>query len=323
MAHEVETMAFVESRGLPWHGLGTPVDGLMTASEALVKAGLDWEVEKRPVLFSTERGTSTVPNQWVSVRTSDEAGLGVTGDAHTLVQNRAAFEWGDNIVADEGAHWETAGSLRGGRVVFMSMEMPKHIRIAGDDGDVVPYLLISNGHDGKRSLEAAVTAVRTVCMNTLTFALAGATRRITLRHASNIDARMAVAAEALGVTYKYMDALKVTADRLAKAKVTEAKAESILRQVFPVPASFDTPDRLDLTDFAKVLKVWRTSDNLDAVRKTGWGVLNAVTEYLDHEVDYRARRWTPGDTKFRALVIGGSPMARKDKALAAVLKATA
>lgn len=315
MSAEVETMAYV--RDVPWHGLGVQKDGLQTSEEMLVAAGLDWEVEKRDVLVATSGGYTKVPGQWVSVRMTDEAPLGVTGDVHTLVQNHEAFSWGDQIVADEGAKWETAGSLRGGRIVFMSMEMPKHIIIPGDDGEIIPYLLISNGHDGKRSLEAAVTPVRTVCKNTLNLALDQAKQRVTLRHATNIEERMAVAAEALGITYRYMDALERTATRLVGKKVTDAKAEAILRQVFPVPESFDTPDRIDMTDFAKALAVWKNSDNLDSIRKTGWGVVNAVAEYLDHEVEYRARRWTPGDTRFRALVIGGVAMNKKNAALRA------
>lgn len=318
MAHEVETMAYV--REVPWHGLGNKIESLATSEEMLVAAGLDWEVEKRDVLVPLkESGYRKIPNQWGVVRATDEEPLGVTGDVHAFCQNRDAFAWGDEIVADEGAYWETAGSLRGGRIVFMSMEMPKHIIIPGDDGEIVPYLLITNGHDGKRSLEAAVTPVRTVCKNTLNMALADAKQRITLRHATNLDERMAVAAEALGITYTYMDALEATAKRLAAKKMSQARVEEVLRSVFPVPESFDTPDRIDMTDFAKALAVWKNSDNLESIRKTGWGVVNAVAEYLDHEVEYRARRWTPGDTRFRALVIGGVAMNKKNAALRTAL----
>lgn len=301
----------------PWEQIGTDVTGLMTADEALKAGNLDWLVEKRPVLtLDTDGNTVVIPNQWATVRASDDTPLGVVGDVHTLVQNHEAFAWGDGIV-DEGGRWERVGDFRGGRHVFASLEIPRHISLPG--GDLAPYLLISNGHDGKRSLEAAVHAVRIVCKNTFNMALQGAKHRITIRHATNIEERMAMAAEALGITYKYMEALEQVGKTLAAKKVTEAKAEAILRQVFPVPDSFDTPDRIDMTDFAKALQVWRTSEDLDAIRKTGWGVVQATIEYIDHEVEYKARRWSPGDTRFRALVIGGVAMGKKEKVLAATL----
>lgn len=310
----------VEARQTPWDQIGDDVSGLMTGDEILAKANLDWTVEKRAALTTDANGgIITVPGQWANVRTSDDKPLGIVGDVHTNVQNADAFAWADSIVADHGAHWERAGSFRDGRVVFAALEIPKHITIPGDDGDIAPFLLISNGHDGKRSLEAAVTAVRVVCQNTLSMALAGAKQRITLRHATNIEERMAVAAEALGITYRYMDALEAAGKTLAAKKVTNAKAEAILRQVFPVPESFDNPDRIDQTDFAKALLVWKNADNLESIRRTGWGVLQAAVEYIDHEVDYRARRWSPGDTRFRQLVIGGVAQTKKQRALTAAL----
>lgn len=318
-AHEF-SKDLVAARQTPWDELGTGVAGLMTADEALAKAGLDWTVEKRPALTFASDGSTVVPipNSWAVVRTSDDKPFGVTGDVHTLVQNADAFAWGDSIVADQGAHWERAGSFRDGRVVFMALEFPDHIMLPGGD-ELLPYLLISNGHDGKRSLEAAVTAARVACINTLTYAIKGAARKITLRHATNIEERMTVAADALGITYKYLDALKATAETLVAKKITAAKAEAIIREVFPVPESFDTPDRIDMTDFAKALAIWKNADNLESIRKTGWGVVQAIGEHIDHGTEYRARRWSPGDTRFRSLVIGGVAMSKKDKALRVAL----
>lgn len=309
----------VPERRLPWEEVGVEVDGLMTAREALVKAELDWEVEKRPVFIasgSNGRGRTRIPGQVASVRVHDEYPLGVTGSVHTLVQNLEAFEWGDEIVADmDGANWHWAGSLRGGRMVFMALTLPKSVIIPGDDGKVLSYLLITNGHDGKRSLEAAVTAIRDSCTNALNVTLQGAPRRIILRHATRIDERMANAAETLGMTYRYMDALQATGERLVKKSLVEKQVEEILRKVWPVPETFDNPERIDQTDFARALKTWRTSDNIANVRGTAWGVLQAVAEYIDHGQEYRARRWSPADTKMRSIAIGGVAMGKKNKAL--------
>ena len=43
MSAEVETMMFV-GRERPWHGLGTMVEEAPDSREALIAAGLDWDV---------------------------------------------------------------------------------------------------------------------------------------------------------------------------------------------------------------------------------------------------------------------------------------
>ena len=50
MSHEVETMAYAGE--LPWHGLGTKVDGNIGVDGMLKEAGLDWNVVKVPSFAS-------------------------------------------------------------------------------------------------------------------------------------------------------------------------------------------------------------------------------------------------------------------------------
>ena len=53
MSHELEmvngvaNMAYRESQGIPWHGLGTPVHDNMTPIEMMKAANLDWKVSKK------------------------------------------------------------------------------------------------------------------------------------------------------------------------------------------------------------------------------------------------------------------------------------
>lgn len=143
MAHEVETMAFVGSRGLPWHGLGTSVEELLTAKEMKTAAGLDWVVEPKPM---TVQGTNiVVPNKVANVRNTDSAVLGVVGSRYKVIQNDEMFSFADHLL-DAGAQFETAGSLRGGEVVFAAMEIPsEHIEIKGDNGQTKSYLFLRTG----------------------------------------------------------------------------------------------------------------------------------------------------------------------------------
>ena len=45
MSANVETMFYVREK--PWHGLGTQVNETPTSSEALIYAGLEWQVTQK------------------------------------------------------------------------------------------------------------------------------------------------------------------------------------------------------------------------------------------------------------------------------------
>ena len=319
MVAAVETMAY--GRGIPWHREGTKTENeLSTAQEMIVAAGLDWDVAKKPVRTMFQGEDVLVPNAWANVRQTDGAVLGVVGDPYQIVQNREAFAWADSLVDSGAAKYETAGSLFGGRRVFLSMELPGGVSVPGDDGETKPYLLVTNGHDGGTVLQASVTMVRVVCANTWTLALGAATRTFRIRHSGSTDGKLAAAREALGVTFTYTEEFSRIAGRLAMAKVTTRQVDAILRAAFPVPPTQKAPDKIDRSDFAKVREIYRTTENLDPVRGTAWGVLQAAGEYLDHVVDYHGRRFSDLDVRMDSIVYDG-PAARKKQRVLSVIQA--
>jgi phage/plasmid-like protein (TIGR03299 family) len=319
MSANVETMAY--GRGIPWHGLGVKMaQELSTAEEMISGAGLDWTVAKQPMIVRLDGREIVVPNAWANTRMTDGSVLGVVGDPYQNIQNREAFAWADSLVDSGAAKYETAGSLFGGRRVFLSMELPDGISVPGDEGEVKPYLLITNGFDGGTVLQASVTMIRTVCSNTWTLALANATRTFRIRHSGSLDGKLAAAREALGVTFTYTEAFSQIAGRLALAKVTDRQVDAILRAAFPVPETQKAPEKIDRSDFAKVRAIYRETENLAPVRGTAWGVLQASGEYLDHVVDYHGRRFADVDVRMDSIVYEG-PAARKKQKVLDVIQA--
>lgn len=321
MPANVETMMY--ARAVPWHGLGTKVDGLQTAEAALQAAGLDWTVRQSPVTYGyLEAGSESglpvhvqIPGKVANYRATDGTFLGVVGDGYQIVQNRDAFDWADALVDDGSAKYETAGSLYEGKRVWLSMELPGGVHVPGDDGEVKPYLLITNGHDGGAALQGSVTMVRVVCANTMTLALRGATRTFKIRHTGSMDGKLAQAREALGITFTYVAAFTETAAGLMEKRVTDRQAERILRQVFPLPARAKAnPERIPLEQFGRVLDVYRDAPNLQNIRGTAWGVLQAVGEFVDHELEYRGRVYAPADIRMDSLLYDGPAAAKKQEA---------
>ena len=182
MAANVETMFYVREK--PWHGLGTNVEEAPTSKEALIAAGLNWNVRSEDIHL---RNGEIVEGYKANVRDTDRAVLGVVTDRYRVVQNREAFAFTDALLG-EGVRYETAGSLLGGRKVWMLARMPHEYVIGGER--ISPYLLFSNAHDGSGPVRVAITPIRVVCNNTLNLALRTARRSWSLMHKGKIQARL-------------------------------------------------------------------------------------------------------------------------------------
>src|SRR5690242_4018322 len=111
MSHEVETMAWANQ--VPWHGLGVEVPADVTVDEMLVKAGLNWEVERIPIMTADDG--ATIPDQYAIRRATDKRVYDVVSDRWRPVQNREILEFFREWTAAGDATIETAGSLRGGK----------------------------------------------------------------------------------------------------------------------------------------------------------------------------------------------------------------
>ena len=330
MPAEIETMMY--AREIPWHGFGTKVDGLQTAEEAIVAAELDWLVEPRPLYTHGPKGTLVkVPDRLANVRMSDGKPLGVVSPTYKVLQNTDAFRIADEIVKTGEAKYETAGALRGGKVVFLSMELPKTVHVPGDDGDMRPYLLAANSHDGSMAIRFLITLIRVVCANTLSAALGSHQAEIRLRHTTNVDSRVAEAQRALGLTFDYLDEFEAIAEKMLLQKVSERDVLRVMAQVFPIKDV--NPLKLNASELrrilstkenadgptAKALRMYETSPNIANVKGTGWAVYNAVTEYIDYGMSYRSREVPAADNRARSILLGGQAAQKKQKAADLVL----
>ena len=168
-------------RELPWHGLGVVLDEYPTSiDEALEKAGLGWNVTHGDVLvvktpewtddFGTKHPAELVPAKGFKANLREDTGevLGIVSDEYEVVDNRDAFRFLDALIGSD-MHFETAGSLWGGRRVWCLARLPEYVELGGDLS--ATYIYVANSHDGSMAVTAAVTPIRIVCANTLGAAL--------------------------------------------------------------------------------------------------------------------------------------------------------
>lgn len=283
MSANVETMFYVREK--PWHGLGTEVQEAPNSEDALIWAGLDWQVEQKPVFAGD--GT-LIPGYKVNIRDRDGAPLGIVTDRYKVVQNEDAFQFTDDLLG-EGVTYETAGALQGGRKVWLLARMPHRYIIAGDE--IAPYLVVMNSHDGSSGIKVAMTPIRVVCQNTLNLALDSAKRIWTTKHTENVMSRVYEARETLELAEAYMGELGRGIDALSKIKLTDKQVMEFMAEFFPVELDMPEAQRknnLRLLEDMK-LRYWEAPD-LSNVDKNGYRFINAVSDFATHADPIRRTR---------------------------------
>ena len=275
MAANVESMFYV--RQTPWHGLGIRVQNAPSSKEALVMAGLDWEVQQRQMKTEDE---TPVSGYYANVRSSDNKVLGVVSDKYAVVQNREAFAFTDGLLG-AGVRYETAGSLMGGRRVWMLAKLPNEYIIRGDR--VSPYLVFSNSHDGSGSIKVALTPIRVVCNNTLCMALQTAKRSWSTRHTGDISDRMKDAKETLFRAEEYMDHLGKEIEMLHTIKIPRKQAEEEIKKLLPVPEKATPLQEKNVENQRKDV-MWRylNAPDLKRLPENGYRLYNAVSDFANH-----------------------------------------
>ena len=276
MSADVETMMYV--REVPWHGLGTRVETAPNSSEAIKLAGLDWTVESRPIF---DIHGHEIPGFKANTRTTDNAVYGIVSNRYKIVQNSEAFSFTDSLIGNNETevHYETAGSLCGGEIVWLLAKLEDQ-KILGDE--ITPYIVFMNTHNGKGSIKVCMTPERVVCHNTLNLALETAQRSWTTRHVGNLEMKLEEARQTLGLAQKYMKELEVKADVLANTKMSDADVEHLLEVVYPITAE-DTERKIKNMKMARenFITCYNMSD-IAQFKGTAWGVVNAASDLVSH-----------------------------------------
>jgi phage/plasmid-like protein (TIGR03299 family) len=276
--------AMFSVRETPWHKLGVIVDQALTAKEALVAAGLNYEVKTGPIFTPDMREIPTNIGQRV-YRSDNDKDLGVVGARYTVIQNEDAFNILDYIIGNDDAKFETAGALGNGEVVWMNAKLQgDDITVAGDRID--PYFLLKNTHDGSGSLKLLLTPIRVVCQNTLNMAIGNPkqkdnSRRFTIKHTRNYDERVKLAKVALGFTQTYFKEFVSTAKALAAQKFTEKQFSELMDQLYPLPEKAGRGLTIAERERNKMWAAFN-ADDLNNIRNTKWGAYNAIADYADH-----------------------------------------
>lgn len=281
MTANVQSM--VSGRGIiPWHKLGNVVLGCMTGKEALEKASMLWEVEKRNL---QDAMGNLVGNRYFGIfRKDNNVCLGVVGDTYTISQNEEGVEIFDNVLGISGAYYETAGVLGKGEKIWIMAYLGAAWNLPGTDDKWERRLLYTTSHDGTMQRIIKLVSTRVVCQNTLTYALSEDGLTVKVKHTKNADEKMKEAFKVINKATQTEDELKEKLTILASRLLTRESAVSIFNRIFPVQKGKEEASTRAENNKSKILELFESNDRdeFKEVKGSGYNLLNAFTAFYDH-----------------------------------------
>lgn len=285
-------------------------------------AGMEFLIRKSKISYAADRAGKdirTLDDQVVLSRSDTGEALGIVGAGYQVVQPFEVLEFFRDLVATQGYQLTTAGTLFGGRK-FWALARVTEAVISGWD-KVGAYVLLTTSADGSMSTELRETTVSVVCANTLRMALEGRAGEgvIRMSHRSRFDAKSLQSK--MGLTADHFDAFVTAANALTKMKVSTAAAEAFVMQLLKsgrgdepsadgeveTPALVQTFTEAEMEEevksrkprgFDAILELFEGAGRGSTQKgrvSTAWGLVNAVTEYVDHHAtaksdEHRAAR---------------------------------
>jgi phage/plasmid-like protein (TIGR03299 family) len=321
MPANVESMFSV--RQMPWHREGTILDDYPGDwDQARKLAGLDWDPIATEVYAIADLNTDGSPVYepipgWKCIARSDNGTvLSLNRDSYTLIDHGEMGEIVEAVLTQPNVKWETAGVLDGGRSVWCLALLDEPITLPGDDSATLPYLAITNRHDGTAACALRATAVRIVCANTFRAAeLEGERTGATFSfiHKSSWRNRIEEARVAVTGARKEMQRYSDLARELLAIRITTVQRERFITEFIPKPPEGLITDRVarNVDEARNALRLLFQSATNEQIAGTAYGLVQASGEYLDHVRN--ARSW---ETRLNRTLIRPEPL--KHRALSLV-----
>ncbi|MDR5835386.1 DUF932 domain-containing protein [Caballeronia sp. LZ034LL] len=285
--HLVQTMAFAGET--PWHGLGNHLPQNQPLDVWAKQAGMDWRIDEAEVRFvagSTGLGSiHAFPEQKVLYRSDTKAPLSVVSSRYQVVQPAEILEFYRDLTEVGGFELETAGVLKEGRKLWALAKTGQSALLKGRDR-VNGYLLLATACDGTLATTAQFTSVRVVCNNTLSIALGDSTGAVKVPHRSQFDAQ--AVKRQLGIAISSWDGFMARMKAMSDCKVSDSAAEAYCRRVLTYNVGPVTARAAATTNDSAVKSVLELfggrgkGAQMASAAGTAFGVLNAITEYVDH-----------------------------------------
>lgn len=333
-----------------WHGLGKTFDRIMTTKEVLEETSIGaYDVVQGGGFVAVDpetkqfwEGPDLPPENfiWVPTQamfnfrndldpTDSRALLSPLGVSrgYEVVQNSELCAIADTIIGESGARYESAGTLRNGKLVWLLARMPGEMDVSGDK--VSRYILIHQSHDSSAPITVAATPIRVVCWNTLSAALNSENdNRIVLYHKSNVRDRIADAIKAVQKSRELFERDQRTFHSMSQKALENRFVDAFLKSLYPNPKSGKRTAIAEgkRSRIARLAYGEQAGGDSEAMirdgQPTAYGLYNAVAQYWQYESNARPRKdRNPLEERMRSNMLAGTQERERSKALAMLARA--
>jgi len=280
-----------------WHGLGQQLEAGQSIEVWAKAAGLSHTVERSTVQYEANGLLLPHAGRDVLYRSDTNAPLGVVGKDYNIVQPADVLDFFARLAENNNFELETAGALSGGKRIWAMAKVNDGATIVGQDV-VKPYVLLATSYDGTLATTARFTSVRVVCSNTLGYASAESGDTVRINHSKAFSAKDA--ALDLGIAINGFEKFLIDSRRLANQQVNSTFAVQFLKTLLPVSMSTKTVNGIKVQEqvpvektkaFQSIMALFNgqaIGNELPEAEGTAWGLLNAVTEHVDHGLNQNA-----------------------------------
>ena len=204
---------------------------------------------------------------------------------YKVIQNEEAFSFTDSLIG-EGVRYETAGSLQGGKRVWLLARLPREYIISGER--ISPYMVFSNTHDGSGAIKVALTPIRVVCNNTLNLALSSAKRSWSMIHTGDIQGKLEEAKDTLFKAESYMDELGKEIEDLRMKRMSDQQVLDYIEILLPLDENMTAQQKKNIIRLQEDMKMrYFDAPDLKGVGKNAYRFINAVSDFATHAAPLR------------------------------------
>lgn len=316
MAHNLYKNSMVYAGDVPWHGLGTRLPANATW-EQVAQLGGFYRVREEKV--QTASG-AVIPNKKALVRDDNGTPLSVVSESYCVVQFEQVAETLVAAAKGVGAIFHTAGLLgENGDQGWLLAELPRVIRVKGDESEVRPFLLGRAAHDGHNGVVIKNVATRVVCQNTLGVAMREDSKfSVSIHHTKNASERLKEAEHGFRLLLDGMDEFEQVANMLASTRFTERQLLRTIDDLLPLADDKEKQSKALVEKRERIQSLFETGMGIGpGIRGTAWAAFQAWTEFADH---HRVVRDDANGAKRLESVWLGRAADMKQDALASITK---